>query len=50
VINVQQVLEIFEKNLQTNPIVSLTAINLMAEILQHDQTMSSYLVHYFEKP
>jgi fused-like protein len=50
ILNVQQILQNFETNIKDNPIVSLTAINLIAEILQHDQTMSLQIVHYFEKP
>jgi fused-like protein len=39
-----------ERNFQSNPVVSLAAINLLAEILQHDQQMSQVVLQYFEKP
>lgn len=49
-INIQMLMEAFEKNYQSNPIVTLACINLLAEILQHDQAMSQHLILYFEKP
>ncbi|KAM3144599.1 hypothetical protein pb186bvf_003206 [Paramecium bursaria] len=51
-INVNQIIEIFEKNVNTNPVVSLSATNLMAELLQYDQQISVQLIQYFttEKP
>ena len=50
IINAQATLDIMERNYITNPVVSLAAINLLAEILQHDQGMSAIVLQYFEKP
>lgn len=35
--DVQFTIEVMERNVQQNPVVSLAAINLLAEILQNDQ-------------
>jgi hypothetical protein len=49
-LNPKQLLEIVNKNYNSNQIVSVIAINLLAEILQSDQELSQQIVPHFEKP
>ncbi|CAD8060806.1 unnamed protein product [Paramecium sonneborni] len=46
-INFSQIINIFENNIQINPIVSLSAIQLIAELLQSESSFIHQLLNYF---
>ncbi|CAD8055051.1 unnamed protein product [Paramecium sonneborni] len=48
-VNIQQVIDIFENNIQSNPIVSLSAIQLIAELLQQETNFTNQLLNYFSQ-